>query len=155
MKWRDETIYDTKQIYQERIREQATLLKDLHTSWTPLLMVNDWQWYHNQYIWYHIYTWYDTAYDFRNDILILDQYFIELCHQQWSRDGKGPSVSDLSVLLRWHRDYERDPAKCVLSVRRHWLHPHPVVASLVTLPKFGKLSYMSSMTSYKIYDITL
>jgi hypothetical protein len=28
---------------------------------------------------------------------------------------------------------ERDPAECVRSVRRHWLHQHPVVASLQQL----------------------
>ncbi len=104
------------------------------TSWTPLSMIND---FDNDII---INT-YDIIHTYGMILHMISEmiswpvlyWALQPPHPHWSLDGEGPFVSDLSVLLCWHCDYKRDPAECVSSVRRHWLHPHPVVASLQPL----------------------
>ncbi len=55
-------------------------------------------------------------------------------HSRWSLHSEGPSGSDMSVLLRSHRPYEHGPAECARSVRRRWLHPHPLAAMVSLQP---------------------
>jgi hypothetical protein len=43
-----------------------------------------------------------------------------------SLDGEEPFVSGLSTQQRWYCVDGIGPAECVGSVKRHWLHPHPV-----------------------------
>jgi hypothetical protein len=54
-------------------------------------------------------------------------------HAARSLDGEEPFVSDLSTQQCWYCVYGHGPAGCVRSVKRHWLHLHPVGEGLQPL----------------------